>query len=589
MRNISSILRIAKPLYHLMIALVILILINAALALVAPILSKFIVDDIVAQIQHSSGNVQRLGFFIGLAFVINLLSITITAFSERLGDHFAGRLRKFLTEKFYHKVLTLPQSYFDGELSGKIVNQLTRGILSINNFMNTATNFIVPTFLQSIFTIGVMWIFSPSIAIFTAILFPIYLTISFYSSVRWGREEVKKNTIEDSLRGRIQESIGNIKLVKAYTSEREEYTFVEKGLSDSNTIYARQSRIFHILDFFRNLSLNIILLLINIVVFSQTFRGNLTIGEMVLILQLVDQARRPLFAMSFILTQIQYAEAGSKEFFEIINLPSSEFFDTAQKRVVFVNDPSVSFEHVSFQYDTSREVLSDVTFSIKPRQTVALVGHSGAGKSTIVNLICKFYDPTGGIITLNNHMYKDISHDFVRRHVGLVFQENELFSSTIRKNVAYGTKASTKQIIDALKRANAYGFVKRLLKGLDSKIGERGVRLSGGQKQRIQIARAILRDAPILILDEATSSLDSRSEVEVQKGLENLMKGRLVVVIAHRFSTIQNVDQILVLDDGKIVDKGNPKDLAERKGIYRDLLRYQVEGNRKLLEKYEIY
>lgn len=589
MKNIGNILRIAKPLYHLIIGLSIIILINAVLALLGPIISKFIVDDIVAQIKNQGGNISRLSFFIGLAFVINLVSISITAISERMGDHFAGRLRKFLTEKFYHKVLTLPQSYFDGELSGKIVNQLTRGIITINGFMNTGTNFILPIFLQSIFTIVVMANYSIVISFCTAILFPIYLSISYYSAKKWGLEEVKKNQIEDGLRGRIAEAIGNIKLVKAYSTEKEEYQYVEKGLTDSNTIYARQSQTFHIFDFLRNLSLHVILLIINIVVFFQTFKGTLTIGEMVLILQLVDQARRPLFAMSFILTQIQYAEAGSKEFFEILNLESKEFFDANKKNIKLLSNPSLEFKNVSFKYETSKEVLSDVTFTIQPNKTVALVGHSGAGKSTIVNLICKFYDPTGGSIQIDSHNYKDIDHDFVRRHVGLVFQENELFSSTIKENVAYGTRATEKQIIDALEKANAYDFVKKLPSGLNSTIGERGVRLSGGQKQRIQIARAILKNAPILILDEATSSLDSRSEVEVQKGLENLMKGRLVVVIAHRFSTIQNVDKIMVLDGGKIVDQGSPKELAERNGIYRDLLRYQVEGNRKLLDKYEIY
>src|SRR3990167_8826881 len=364
MKNIAKILRIAKPLYHLIIALAVLILINATLALVGPILSKFIVDDIVARIKNHNGNIERLAFFVGLSFLVNFISITITAGSERLGDHFAGRLRKFLTERFYHKVLTLPQSYFDSELSGKIVNQLTRGIITINGFMNTATNFILPIFLQSIFTIVVMLHYNSAIAFFTAILFPIYLSISYYSAKRWGVEEVKKNQIEDGLRGRLQEAISNIKLVKAYTTEKEEYRFVESGLTDSNTIYARQSRMFHIFDFLRNASLHIILLLINVIVFSETFNGHLSIGEMVLILQLVEQARRPLFAMSFILTQIQYAEAGSKEFVEILDLPSKEFFDKGKTSDMLIENPGITFDKVLFEYDTSKEVLSGVTFSI---------------------------------------------------------------------------------------------------------------------------------------------------------------------------------------------------------------------------------
>jgi ATP-binding cassette subfamily B protein len=211
------------------------------------------------------------------------------------------------------------------------------------------------------------------------------------------------------------------------------------------------------------------------------------------------------------------------------------------------------------------------------------------GKSTIISLILKFYEPTSGDIFLKDKNYKELDHDFVRHNISLVFQENELFSSTIRENVSYGSEATEEQIIEALKKANAYDFVKKFPKGLDSEVGERGVRLSGGQKQRIQIARAILRSAPILILDEATSSLDSKSEREVQDALHHLMKDRLVIIIAHRFSTIQNVNKIIVIDDGKVVDYGTPQELSTRQGIYKDLLHYQVEGNKKLLEQFEIY
>jgi ATP-binding cassette subfamily B protein len=223
-------------------------------------------------------------------------------------------------------------------------------------------------------------------------------------------------------------------------------------------------------------------------------------------------------------------------------------------------------------------------------ESVALVGHSGAGKTTLISLLLKFYDPTKGNLTLNGKPYQEYSHTTIRNNISLVFQDNELFSSTVRENVAYGKPDATeKEVIDALKLANAYEFVTKLSKGLDSEIGERGVKLSGGQKQRIQIARAILKDAPILILDEATSSLDAKSEKEVQEALDQLMKKKLVLIIAHRFSTIQNVDKIIVLDHGKIVDYGNPQELAKKPGVYSELLRYQIEGNKKLLEKYEIF
>lgn len=588
MKNIFKIIKISRPLYKLVFLLSFLILSSSILELIAPILSKFIVDDIVLNIQHKSGNVSHLALLIALAFLSSMLSLIITTLSDRLGDHTAGKFRKFLTEKFYFKVLALPQSYFDSELSGKIINQLNRGIQSIQDFINTSSNFILPAILQSIFTIVILAFYNIPIAIFMLLLFPIYMIISYYSTIKWGKEEIEKNKIEDATRGRIQEVILNIPLVKSFNNELNEYKNVKHNLAEINKIYARQSKTFHIFDFFRGLSLNLVLLFINIIVFYNTFKGSLSLGEMVLILQLVSYARRPLFAMSFILTRIQTAESGSKQFFEILSLKSSEKFGQDFKKQKIKN-PTIEFKNVSFNYKDNGKVLDDVSFKIESHQKVALVGHSGAGKTTIVNLILKFYAPSRGEIFLNNKPYKKLNHQLIRDNIGLVFQENELFSSTVKENVAYGKPYATdKEIINALKLANAYDFVTKFAKGIESEIGERGVKLSGGQKQRIQIARAILKDAPILILDEATSSLDAKSEKEVHDALEHLMKGRLVIIIAHRFSTIQNVDKIIVLDGGKIADSGSPQALAKRKGIYADLLNYQIEGNKKLLEKFDL-
>lgn len=589
MKNILNVIKFARPLYFLFSLIAILILVQAALELVAPVLTKFIVDEIVLQVSRGEGNINRLAILVGLTFFASLIGIVIASVSNRLGDHLAGRLRRYLTELFYEKILSLPQSYFDSEISGKIVNQLNRGIVTIQGFLNNSTNFILPLFLQSVFTVAVMAKFSLPIALFTFALFPIYLGLSYIAVKKWGKEEEKKNKIEDYTRGRIVEVISNIKLVKSFINEPSEYKSLSNSLIQVNKIYAKQSNTFHVFDFLRNLSLQLILLFINLIVFYQTFKGQLTVGDMVLILTLFSQARRPLFAMSFILTSIQTVESGSKEFFEILALKSQEKLNDKFK-IEKIKSPSIAFWGVSFKYEKSDEVLGNISFKVEKYEKVALVGHSGVGKTTIVNLILKLYEPTKGDITLSGKSYKKLSPKFIRGNISLVFQENELFSSTIYENVAYGSQAASRSdVVKSLKLANAYDFVKKLPKGIDSEVGERGVRLSGGQKQRIQIARAILKDAPILILDEATSSLDSQSEREVQIALENLMKNRLVIIIAHRFSTIQNVNKILVVEEGKISDSGTPGELAQRKGIYRDLLQYQIEGNRKLLEKFELY
>lgn len=589
MNNIWKIIKLSKPLRGVMITLGTLILVSATLRLGTPILSKFIVDDIVARIQGEDGSLQRLIFLIVLAFAINILAVTITSISNRLGDHFAGRLRKFLTDKFYEKVLSLPQSYFDSQISGKIINQLNRGIFTIYQFLNQSSNMILPMIVQSVFTIGVLAYFNLPIALLTFILFPIYISLSHISTKKWGKEESKKNVIEDFTRGRMGEAIYNIRLVKGFTNEKLEFNTISDNLSRINKIYAKQSSTFHKFDFARNASLEIILFAINLLVFYNAFIGSITIGEMVLILQLFNQARTPLFTMSFFLTQVQLAEVGSKEYLEVLNISSKEDFNQ-KGNVEKIEKPTIEFKNVSFKYESSEQVLENVDFTISQNEKVALVGHSGAGKSTVVNLILQFYAPTHGEIFLKDIPYKELSHKFIRDNIALVFQENELFSSTIRENVLYGKlDAEEEDIIHALKLANAYDFVMKLPNGLDSEIGERGVRLSGGQKQRIQIARAILKDAPILILDEATSSLDAKSEKEVQEALENLMKNKLVIIIAHRFSTIQNVNKIIVIDGGKIVNYGTPHELAKEKGIYSDLLHYQIEGNQKLLEKFELH
>lgn len=588
MKNIFKVLKLSKPYHKLLILVAGLIVAMTFLSLVSPFVIKLIVDQIESQIKTGNGDLNKLYWLIGILFVTNLLSIVLESINNRLGDYTTGRIGRFLTEKFYRKIFTLPQRYFDTQISGKIVNQLNRGILALQDFFGAATNFIVPALIRSIFIIVVLAFYSWPVALLAFLIFPFYIFISNYSTKKWGEHEVEKNQIEDVTRGRIQEVISNIRLVKSYNTQLKEWRFVSENMGKSVGIYDKQSLTYHILNFLRNFCLELGLIFIAVIVFQNTFTGALTLGEMVLILQYLNQIRWPLFAMSFILERIQRAEAGSKEYFEVLDLPSTEKLSEKRVKAKF-SHPQITFKHVSFEYPDSGMVLKDVSFELSRKETVALVGHSGAGKTTLINLILKFYDATKGDISMSGKSYKNLTHEEVRSHISLVFQENELFSTTVFENVAYGIRDATEeQVIDALKKANAYEFVMKFKEGLKSEIGERGVRLSGGQKQRIQIARAILANSPILILDEATSSLDAKSEKLVQDALEELMKDRLVIIIAHRFSTIQNADTILVLEDGKIAAAGSPGELAKQPGTYSELLRYQIEGNQKLLEKYEL-
>lgn len=574
--------------HGLMLLIVFVVVISTSFDLVTPILSGQILDEVTRQIGTDARNFEPLIRLLSISFFSSCIYLITRSISQRLGDHLAGKIRKYLTEMFYEKALTLPQSYFDSEISGKVVNQLNRGIVSIQGFMNTATNYIIPTFLQGIIVIAILTYYNAALGLLMVIVFPIYLGISSVSTKRWGAKEEKKNEIEDRTRGRIQEVISNIKLVKGFTNEKTEYELVSDNLSGINDIYRKQSNEFHIFDFIREVSLYLILFSTSIIIFYNAFEGWITVGTVIILIQLVDRARYPLFGMSFILGQIQAAESGSKEFFEILNLPSTEDFRKDNK-IEKIKDPSIKFENVTFRYESSENIIDNISFEINKNEMVALVGPSGAGKSTIVNLILKLYNSTGGDISMKGHKYSELSHNFVRENIALVFQENELFSSTIKENVSYGQILDDEKVIESLKKANAWEFVSKLSEGINTEVGERGVRLSGGQRQRIQIARAIYKDAPILILDEATSSLDARSELEVSEAIDNLVKNRLVIIIAHRFSTIQNANKIIVLNDHKIEAIGSPQELANQPGIYSDLLKYQIDGNKKLLKKFDLY
>ena len=592
MTNIKKIITLSKSLYRLTLTLSLLVLVMSVLQQAQPFFVKFIVDDIQKQITNQTGNLQTVSWLMLGLLTVNLASTILNSLSMRFGDFINSRLRRFLTERFYSHVFTLPQKYFDSEISGKILNQLVRGIQSIQDFMGMFTNFVLPAIFQSIFTVGILFYYNFPIGLLALLIFPAYIYMSNYSTKKWGSEEVKKNRLEDIARGRISEVIGNIRLVRGFMAQLAEWKLVSRALNRVNEIYDRQSTAYHLINFVREFSLELVLVIISLITFHQTFIGRLTLGEMVLILQLIGLLRRPLFAMSFILERIQQAEAGSKEYFTVMALSPEEKLNLSPLPVKkIIPRPSLRFDRVSFRYDVhSRQVLHDLSFTISAGQTVALVGHSGAGKSTIINLILKFYQPVKGEIYLDNRPYRRLTHQFVRSHISLVFQDNELFSTTIRENVGYGMgRVSDRAIISALKQANAYDFVMDFPGKLDAQIGERGVKLSGGQKQRIQIARAIMRNAPILILDEATSSLDSKSESAIQSALENLMKDKLTIIIAHRFSTIQSADQILVIDEGKLVGAGTPAELANQRGVYSELLRYQIAGNQKLLAKFDLH
>jgi ATP-binding cassette subfamily B protein len=584
MKHLIDIVLLAKPYARQLALLSFLILINAVLPQITPFLTRDAINLITGQASPESlGN---LNFILILIFIVNVAGIIITSLSNRLGDYTAARITRYLISTFYHHILTLSQTYFDSQMSGKIANQLKRGINSIGDFVNAATNFILPSILQSIITIGVLFYVSPIIGLLAFIIFPTYIYISHISTKAWGIEESKKNILEDKYTSRIVEVLQNMKLVKTSNYQQPELARINDITKTFVSIYDTQSVKYHWYNFARNGLLEITLIIIFIIVFRNAYQGIFSIGDVVLIIQLLSLLRRPLFAISFILERVQRAEAGAKEYFSILHLPSVEKIETTTPKLQFQN-PGIRGENITFAYE-NQVALKNVSFTIKPKETVAIIGPSGAGKTTLVNLLLRLYQPTDGELFLSNQPYSKLTYSQVRAHFSYVFQDNELFSGTIAENVSYGEKLTEKQINHALKTANLTDLIKSLPEGIETQIGERGLKLSGGQKQRLQIARAIASKAPILILDEATSSLDAKSEALIQEALLKLLTQKTVVIIAHRFSTLRHVNRILVIDKGKIVDDGSPQRLSKKPGIFKELLQYQIKGNQKLLEKYDL-
>jgi ATP-binding cassette subfamily B protein len=345
------------------------------------------------------------------------------------------------------------------------------------------------------------------------------------------------------------------------------------------------------MDVTRRLILNAVFFAIVAYVFVHTALGRFTLGDMVLLTQLLSQMRFPIFNMSFIVDSFQRAVAGSKDYFEVMAIAPA-VADSPSAKSLKIRDAHIVYDAVSFGYTQGKRVLHDVSFDVAAGERVAFVGESGEGKTTLTSLLLRLYDVDEGVVRIDGTSIADVTQTSLREHIAMVFQEPALFSGTIRENIAYGKPGADKKAIErAAKAANAHEFIMRFEQGYDTEIGERGLKLSGGQKQRIAIARAILKDAPILILDEATSSLDSRSEHQVQEALDRLMHGRTTLIIAHRLSTIAQVDRIVTLKAGRVDEIGTPNELAKTGGIYAQLLALQLgatEAAKKKLAKYEI-
>ncbi len=592
MKQIWRIIRFTSSLKRYYVAISIMTILLATMSQLVPLLTKAAIDQITKTASGGQANVSLVAFFAFLIFLTDIGQTYLGNISGYWGDMLAIKLRKYLSSRYYEHLLSLPQRYFDTELTGTIINRMHRGIQDIGDFVQMFSNNFLQFIFSTVFTLAIVAYYSWPVALMLAALYPVYIWMTAKTSTKWQDYQKQINEDLDIASGRFAESIGQVKVVKSFIQEIRELKVFDHYLDKAVKNVDPQSRYWHKQDNRRRSVLALIFFAVFMYIFVETARGSYTIGTMVLLIQYAALIRIPIFSISFLVDRTQRAIANSKDYFEVMN-ERPEISDRAGAPELEISQGAIGFDGVSFSYDSSQAVLKDITINIEPDSKIALVGESGEGKTTLTNLLLRLYEPEEGVIRIDGQDISSVTQRSLRENIGVVFQDPALFSGTIRENIAYARPGTgNKQIIAAAKAANADEFIDKLDKGYQTEIGERGLKLSGGQKQRIAIARALLKDAPILILDEATSSLDSKSEAMVQEALEHLMRGRTTIIIAHRLSTIQNVDQIITIRGGKVDEVGSPEELARSGGIYDQLLKLQhgknKEQTQKKLQSYDI-
>lgn len=590
MNQMSKILKFSKHLWPYYLGVSVASVVMALLNQIQPIFTKMAIDRLT-QVTNGNADLAGILLIVGAIFLSDVGATLISNIAGYHGDIMASKLKLFLSTRYYEHLLTLSQSYYSKELTGTIINRLNRSIQGVTDFANMFANNFLQFLLTTVFTLVIVAKYSWIVALLFAALYPIFLWLTGRTSKKWQVYQKEINEASDIAGGRFAEVVGQIKVAKSYVSEKTESTFFAKTLRKTIKLTYPQSKLWHTEDVYRRLVLNIIFGIVYVYIFWQAVNGRFTVGEVVLLIQYGALIRLPIFSMSFLVDRTQRAIADSKDYFTAM-AEEPTVLDDANAKKLNVKKGNVEFNQVSFSYEDSQPVLNEVSFVLKAGEKLALVGESGEGKTTITNLLLRLYDPQNGTITVDGTDIALVTQKSLRENIAVVFQEATLFSGTVRENIAYGRPSATeKEVMSAAKAANALDFIKKLPNGLDTLVGERGMKLSGGQKQRIAIARAILKDAPILILDEATSSLDSKAEHEVQTALEQLMRGRTTLIIAHRLSTIAGVDTIVTLKKGQVDEIGTPAELSKTNGIYAQLLDLQNNtdaATKKKLKAYEI-
>jgi ABC-type multidrug transport system fused ATPase/permease subunit len=548
----------------------VLIVVSRCAGLVLPASTRYLIDDILGK-----KNFAMLEPLIAAVFVATAIQAATSYSLTQLLSKAAQRLIAEMRGKVQAHVGRLPISYFDANKSGALVSRIMNDVEGVRNLVGTGLVELVGGLLTAVLSLFILLSISPAmtgVALAVVLVFTGVLQSAFKKLRPVFKE---RGVIQSEVTGRLTESLGGARVIKGYHAEdREERVFQQGAERLLNNILQSLSGV-SLLSLSATLLMGIVGGLVMWMGAGRIIDGSLTLGGFVTFTAFLAFLIAPVFQIVNIGTQLTEAIAGLERTREILNEPREED-DPNRKVVLGPIRGEVRFDQVSFQYEEGKPVLQNISFVSSPGTMTALVGSSGSGKSTTIGLIAAFYVPNEGAVFVDGVDLSKVVISSFRTQIGVVLQETFLFAGTIRENISFSKpNATEEELMRAIKIARVDEFCERFPEKYETIVGERGVKLSGGQRQRVSIARAILADPRILILDEATSSLDSESEALIQEGLNFLMKGRTTFVIAHRLSTIRRADQILVVEAGEIVERGTHSELLALDGRYRDLYEKQ--------------
>ncbi len=543
-----------------------LMVINRAAGLVLPASTRYLVDDVLGK-HHIQLLTPLVLAVLAATMIQGLTSFTLTQLLSKEGQRLIAQLRRRVQEH----VGRLPVAYYDSNKAGVLVSRIMSDVEGVRNLVGTGLVEFVGGLLTALFALVYLLRIS-ALLTGTALLFigvfSLILNVAFKRIRPIFRERGKINA---DVTGRLTESLAGVRVVKGYHAEAEEARVFSGGVERLLNNVLSSLTAMSLMSLSATVLMGVVGAVVMFLGARQIFAGTLTLGEFVTFTAMLAFLVAPMFQVVGIGTQLTEALAGLDRTQEVLHeKPEDE--EPRRARAIGPIQGFVTFDHVDFAYDPDKPVLYNVNFEARPGTATALVGPSGSGKSTIISLIAAFHQPSAGTVQVDGNDLSTVRLDSYRTQLGVVLQDTFLFDGTIRENVAFARPSATEaEILEACRIAHVHEFAERFEKKYDTIVGERGVKLSGGQRQRVSIARAILADPRILILDEATSSLDSESEAAIQAGLSYLMEGRTTFVIAHRLSTIRRADQILVVENGRIVERGTHESLYALHGRYYDL------------------